>query len=80
VTGVQTCALPIFNSGTPPEALAQETLFRRLLRMGEEIPEGEWERFALLDRQIEARIARFKRGGLEAEVREPAAEAEVPAH
>jgi V/A-type H+-transporting ATPase subunit A len=27
-------------------------VFRGLLRMGEEIPEGDWERFSQLDREL----------------------------
>ena len=35
--------------------------------MGEEIAEGEWDRFAELDRQIESTAAALKRGALESE-------------
>ena len=55
------------ESGTAPEELSGKEIFRRLMRMGEEIAEGEWDRFAELDRQIESTAAALKRGALESE-------------
>ena len=37
------------QAGVPPEAVAETPLFRSLMRMGEEIAEGDWERFSDLD-------------------------------
>jgi len=56
------------ESGAAPEELSSQTIYRRLMRMGEDIAEGEWERFSELDKQIESSIAALKRGALEAEV------------
>ena len=55
------------ESGATPEALSSKPVFRRLRRMGEDIAEGDWERFAELDREIESTVAELKRGGLESE-------------
>ncbi len=55
------------ESGALPEELTRKEVYRRLLRMGEDIPEGDWEQFGVLDKQIESTIAALKRGGLEAE-------------
>jgi V/A-type H+-transporting ATPase subunit A len=54
-------------SGTAPEELTRKEVYRRLLRMGEDIAEGDWEQFSVLDKQIESTIAALRRGGLEAE-------------
>jgi V/A-type H+-transporting ATPase subunit A len=45
-------AYDLQESGVPPEELAGAPIFRSLMRMGEEIPEGDWERFSELDRQL----------------------------
>jgi V/A-type H+-transporting ATPase subunit A len=42
------------RAGVSPETMAGAELFRRLLRMGEEIPEGAWEQFAALDLDLSA--------------------------
>jgi V/A-type H+-transporting ATPase subunit A len=42
----------LLRAGIPPERIAQADVFRALLRMGEEIPEGDWERFSQLDREL----------------------------
>jgi V/A-type H+-transporting ATPase subunit A len=55
------------DSGTLPEELTRREVYRRLLRMGEDIAEGDWERFSELDRQIESTVATLKRGTFEAE-------------
>jgi V/A-type H+-transporting ATPase subunit A len=54
------------DSGALPEELSRKEVFRLLLRMGEDIDDGDWARFAQLDRQIESSIAMLKRGALEA--------------
>ncbi len=41
-------------AGVPPEKIATTRVFRDLMRMGEEIPEGEWERFSDLQRDMDA--------------------------
>lgn len=60
-------AQEVVESGTLPEELTRKEIYRRLLRMGEDIPEGDWEGFSQLDRQIETTIATLKSGGFEAE-------------
>jgi len=42
----------LLRVGVAPERIAQTAVFRGLLRMGEEIPEGDWERFSTLDREL----------------------------
>jgi V/A-type H+-transporting ATPase subunit A len=42
----------LLREGVPPERIAQAEVFRDLMRMGEEIPEGDWERFSELDRAL----------------------------
>ncbi|MGA7981537.1 MAG: V-type ATP synthase subunit A [Chromatiaceae bacterium] len=39
-----------------PEEIAGTDLFRRLMRMGEEIPEGDWDRFSALDQELTATV------------------------
>jgi V/A-type H+-transporting ATPase subunit A len=63
-------AQEVVDSGTLPEELTRKEIYRRLLRMGEDIVEGDWERFSQLDQQIESTIATLKRGGFEAEQKE----------
>jgi V/A-type H+-transporting ATPase subunit A len=45
--------------GVAPEAIVEEPVFRSLMRMGEEIPEGDWERFSALDRELAATLRRL---------------------
>ncbi len=47
------------EAGIAPETLAGEEVYRRLLRMGEEIAEGQWERFSSLEEQMEHAITRL---------------------
>jgi len=54
-------------SGATPEELSSREIYRRLMRMGEDIAEGDWESFGELDRQIESTAAALKRGALESE-------------
>jgi V/A-type H+-transporting ATPase subunit A len=49
----------LLERGVPPEQLAEAPIFRALMRMGEEIPEGDWERFSQLDRQLTETARRF---------------------
>jgi V/A-type H+-transporting ATPase subunit A len=51
----------LMQAGIPPEAIAAEPIFRALMRMGEEIPEGDWERFSDLDRDLTATLRRLRR-------------------
>jgi V/A-type H+-transporting ATPase subunit A len=46
----------LLEAGVPPERIAESRVFRSLMRMGEEIPEGEWERFSALDQELGATI------------------------
>lgn len=43
--------------GVTPETLAETPIFRHLMRMGEDIPEGDWEGFTTLDRAISTTLA-----------------------
>ena len=45
--------------GTAPEAIVEEPVFRAIMRMGEEIPEGDWERFSALDKELTATLRRL---------------------
>ena len=45
-------ATELLDAGVPPEKIAATRVFRGLLRMGEEIPEGDWERFSDLEREL----------------------------
>jgi V/A-type H+-transporting ATPase subunit A len=49
----------LLEAGVPPEDIAEEPIFRALMRMGEEIPEGEWERFSALDKDLTATVRRL---------------------
>jgi V/A-type H+-transporting ATPase subunit A len=49
----------LLEAGVPPEAIAEEPIFRALMRMGEEIPEGAWERFSDLDKDLTATLRRL---------------------
>jgi V/A-type H+-transporting ATPase subunit A len=49
----------LLEAGIPPEAIAGEPIFRALMRMGEEIPEGDWERFSELDRTLSTTVRRL---------------------
>ena len=42
----------LLAAGVAPEEIAGAKVFRKLMRMGEEIPEGDWEGFAALDREL----------------------------
>ncbi len=50
----------LLTQGIPPEAIVAETIFRGLMRMGEEIPEGDWERFSSLDRDLTVTLRRLR--------------------
>jgi V/A-type H+-transporting ATPase subunit A len=64
----------LLEEGVPPEAIVGEPIFRGLMRMGEEIPEGDWDAFSALDRGLTASLQR-----LAGARREGAASPEVPA-
>jgi len=49
----------LLEAGVAPEGIAEAPIFRRLMRMGEEIPEGDWERFSDLDRDLTATVRRL---------------------
>jgi V/A-type H+-transporting ATPase subunit A len=57
----------LLEAGVAPEAIAEAPIFRRLMRMGEEIPEGDWERFSDLDHELTATVRRLSAGGAEKE-------------
>jgi V/A-type H+-transporting ATPase subunit A len=49
----------LLAAGVAPEKIAATPVFRSLMRMGEEIAEGDWERFAALDRELGATVRRL---------------------
>jgi V/A-type H+-transporting ATPase subunit A len=49
----------LLEAGVAPEEIAGAEVFRGLMRMGEEIPEGDWERFAALDRELASTVRRL---------------------
>ena len=49
----------LLEAGIAPEEIAGTPIFRSLMRMGEEIPEGEWDRFAALDRELGSTVRRL---------------------
>jgi V/A-type H+/Na+-transporting ATPase subunit A len=49
----------LLDAGVAPEAIRDQPVFRRLMRMGEEIEEGDWEAFSALDRDLTATIRRL---------------------
>ncbi|MGD8206633.1 MAG: V-type ATP synthase subunit A [Thiohalocapsa sp.] len=49
----------LLEQGVAPEAIAEAPIFRGLMRMGEEIAEGDWERFSELDRELTATVRRL---------------------
>ncbi|MBK1704924.1 V-type ATP synthase subunit A [Halochromatium glycolicum] len=49
----------LLERGVAPEHLAGAPVFRALIRMGEEIGEGDWERFSALDRELTATAHRL---------------------
>jgi V/A-type H+-transporting ATPase subunit A len=52
-------AYSLQEAGVAPEEIAKADIFRSLMRMGEEIPEGEWDRFAALERELTATVRRL---------------------
>jgi V/A-type H+-transporting ATPase subunit A len=44
----------LLEAGVAPERIAGSKIFRALMRMSEEIPEGDWERYSDLDRALTA--------------------------
>jgi V/A-type H+-transporting ATPase subunit A len=50
----------LLAEGIAPEAIAADPVFRSLMRMGEEIPEGDWERYSMLDRELTATLRRLR--------------------
>jgi V/A-type H+-transporting ATPase subunit A len=46
----------LLEAGVPPEKIGESRIFRSLMRMGEEIPEGEWERFSALDQELNTTV------------------------
>jgi V/A-type H+-transporting ATPase subunit A len=49
----------LLSAGVAPEEIAAAKVFRGLMRMGEEIPEGDWERFSELDRELGSTVRRL---------------------
>lgn len=49
----------LLAAGIAPEAIAAAPVFRSLMRMGEEIPEGDWEAFSELDRALASTVKRL---------------------
>ncbi len=49
----------LLDQGVPPERINDAPIYRALMRMGEEIPEGAWERFSELDRELSETVRRL---------------------
>jgi V/A-type H+-transporting ATPase subunit A len=49
----------LLDAGIPPEAIRDQPIFRRLMRMGEEIADGDWESFSALDQELTATVRRL---------------------
>jgi V/A-type H+-transporting ATPase subunit A len=49
----------LLEQGVPPEHISDAPTFRAIMRMGEEIPEGDWERFSELDRELSGTVRRL---------------------
>ena len=49
----------LLDAGLPPESLASAPVFRRLMRMGEDVPEGDWDAFSAIDRELGATVGRL---------------------
>jgi len=49
----------LLEAGIAPEKIAGTPVFRGLMRMGEEIREGEWDRFAALERELGSTVRRL---------------------
>ena len=58
----------LLADGVPPERINTAPIFRALMRMGEEIPEGDWERFSELDRELTATARRLREAAAEVDV------------
>jgi V/A-type H+-transporting ATPase subunit A len=58
----------LLQAGVPPERIGETPVFRKLLRMGEEIPEGDWERFSALDRELGRTFQQLREEAREASV------------
>ncbi|MBK1730745.1 V-type ATP synthase subunit A [Thiococcus pfennigii] len=52
----------LLAQGVAPERLAALPVFRALMRMGEEIAEGDWERFSELDQALTAGLRELESG------------------
>ena len=52
----------LLEAGVPPEAIAAEPIFRALMRMGEEIPEGDSDGFSALEQALTATVRRLTPG------------------
>ncbi|NEV61845.1 V-type ATP synthase subunit A [Thiorhodococcus minor] len=55
----------LLEAGVPPEALEEAPIFRRLMRMGDEIPEGSWEAFGELDHELRVTETRLAEKGVD---------------
>lgn len=49
----------LLEAGVLPEVIGEMPIFRALMRMSEEIPEGDWERFSALDQELTATVRRL---------------------
>jgi V/A-type H+-transporting ATPase subunit A len=55
----------LLDAGVAPERIAEAPIFRSLMRMGEEIPDGDWEGFSALDRELTATVRRLEKASVE---------------
>ncbi|MEA3276658.1 MAG: V-type ATP synthase subunit A, partial [Pseudomonadota bacterium] len=56
----------LLGAGIAPEEIARSKVFRSLMRMGEEIPEGDWDRFAELDQELSVTLRNLMSAGQDA--------------
>ncbi|AGA91009.1 archaeal/vacuolar-type H+-ATPase subunit A [Thioflavicoccus mobilis 8321] len=56
----------LLAQGIAPERLAETPIFRALMRMGEEIPDGDWDRFSELDQGLTAGLRELEGGAADA--------------
>jgi V/A-type H+-transporting ATPase subunit A len=55
----------LLEQGIAPETIRDRPIFRRLMRMGEEIADGDWESFSALDRDLTDTVRELIREGRE---------------
>lgn len=54
----------LLEAGVAPEQIRDQPIFRRIMRMGEEIEDGDWEAFSALDQELTTTVRRLIGQGL----------------